>query len=378
MMFIARTDRSPLGQWWWTVDRAMLAAVLALAFLGAVLSLAAGPPMAQRLGYDAYHFVMRHYVFLVPALIVLVSVSMLTPESIRRLSIGLLIVSLAGMALALMFGAEIKGARRWLHAGPIAWQPSEFAKPALIVVCAWVFALKNRRRRFPGQVLAIGLFAVMISLLVLQPDIGQTILVTAAWGAMFFVAGMPFAWVGVLGVVSSAALIAGYFSVAHVRDRIDAFLNPSANDTHQVDRALDAFMSGGILGQGPGEGAVKRHIPDAHTDFIFAVAAEEYGILFCLIIVALFGFLVLRGLTRALNEHDQFVQLAAAGLITLVGLQAAINMGVNLQLLPAKGMTLPFISYGGSSMLAVALTFGMILALTRKRPSVPHLGEGGV
>ncbi len=373
-MLFARTDRSPFGEWWWTVDRVMLAAVVAIAFAGVMLSLAAGPPMAQRLGYEAYHFVIRHFVFLTPALVVLVLTSMLPTIVIRRLSVILLLVSLIGMAATLFVGEEVKGATRWLRFGPVGIQPSEFMKPALIVTCAWFFALSTRQRRFPGQILAILIYAAAAALLVLQPDIGQTILITAAWGAMFFVAGIPFIWVAGLGAVSLGAMVVSYFTVPHVTERIDAFLNPDGNDTHQVDQALNAFRNGGLFGQGPGEGSVKRSIPDAHSDFIFSVAAEEYGIILCLIIVALFAFVVIRGLGRALAEDDQFVQLAVSGLVTLVGLQALINMGVNLQLLPAKGMTLPFISYGGSSLIAVALTFGMILALTRRRPSV-SLGE---
>ncbi len=370
MMAFKRTDRSPFGEWWWTVDRGLLASVLGLAFVGALLSLAAGPPMAQRLGYETYHFVSRHFIFLVPALCVLFFVSMLDAKAVRRLCVILLGVAFVGMGLTLVMGEEVKGATRWLKLGPLTVQPSEFMKPALIVTSAWMFSLAHRSKGFPGQLVALVLYAIAAGLLVLQPDIGQTVLVTAAWGTVFFVAGIPFAWVAVLGIVSVGALVASYLFVPHVTERINAFLFPGANDTHQVDQARDAFLSGGVFGQGPGEGLVKRHIPDAHTDFIFAVAAEEYGVIMCLLIVLLFGFVVVRGLSRALAEHDQFVQLSVSGLVTLVGLQAVINMGVNLQLLPAKGMTLPFISYGGSSLVAVALTFGMVLALTRRRASL--------
>lgn len=367
MAGFTRTDRGPFGQWWWTVDRTMLVTVLALAFVGAVLSLAAGPPMAQRLDYDASHFVVRHFAFLIPSVAVLITVSMLPVVTLRRICVIGLIVAFAGMVATLFVGPEVKGATRWLRFGPIGVQPSEFMKPMLIVASAWLFSLGAVDRRFPGKWIALGLFAVAVSLLILQPDFGQTALLTASWGIMFFVAGIPLVWIAALGGVSLSALTGAYFLVPHVTHRIDAFFNPSANDTHQVDQALNAFMNGGFFGQGPGEGLVKRQIPDAHTDFVFAVAAEEYGIFMCLIIVALFGSLVIRGFARALAEYDQFVQLAVSGLVSLIGLQAVINMGVNLQLLPAKGMTLPFISYGGSSMIAVAFTFGTILALTRQR-----------
>ncbi len=375
MIAPARTNRSLFSEWWWTIDQIMLASMLVLALVGGALSLAAGPAMAQRLGYDTFHFVIRHLIFLGPAVALLILVSMLPPRHIRRLAFVILGLSFAGMILALMIGGEVKGAQRWIQLGPFALQPSEFMKPALIVTSAWLFAWRGGPSGpAPGSLLALVLYLVAASLLVMQPDIGQTILITAAWGTVFFVSGIPFLWGVAMGVLSIGALIIGYFTVPHVAARIDAFLNPGANDTHQVDTALNAIMNGGLFGQGPGEGQIKRQIPDAHTDFIFAVAAEEYGILLCLMIVVLFGFIVVRGFAKALSAADHFVQLSVAGLVSLLGLQAAINIGVTLKLLPAKGMTLPFISYGGSSMVAIALTCGMVLALTRNRASPRHLG----
>ncbi len=375
MTATARTDRTLFSEWWWTIDRGMLATVLGLVFAGAALSLAAGPPMAQRLGYDTFHFVMRHALFVGPAIVTVVMVSMLPVRYVRRLALLLLLAAFFGMALTLTVGPEVNGAQRWLRLGPFALQPSEFMKPALIVTAAWLFARPGRiLGPLPGGLFAALLYAIAAGLLILQPDIGQTILITATWGMVFFISGIPFILTVFLGIGSIGALIAGYHYVPHVTARIDAFLNPGENDTHQVDTAMDAFRNGGLFGMGPGEGQIKRHIPDAHTDFVFAVAAEEYGILVCLIIVALFAFLVARGLARALGTPDRFVQLAVSGLAALIGLQAAINMGVAIQLLPAKGMTLPLISYGGSSLLATALTCGMILALTRSRASPRHVG----
>ncbi len=380
MIAPARTDRSLFSEWWWTIDRMMLATILGLAFAGAALSLAASPPMAQRLGYDTTYFILRHGMFLVPAVITVILVSMLPLRHVRILALCVLAVSLIAMGLILLVGTEVNGARRWFRVGPLGLQPSEFMKPALIVTSAWLLARGSEGRGglwdgpLVGGALSLVLLGGVAALLILQPDIGQTVLVTAAWSTMVFVAGIPFAWTAVLGAGGAAALVVGYFHVPHVTDRIDAFLNPAENDTHQVDTALNAFMNGGLFGQGPGEGQIKRHIPDAHTDFVFAVAAEEYGILVCLMIVGLFAFLVARGLARALSTVDRFVQLAVSGLVALIGFQAAINIGVAVKLLPAKGMTLPFLSYGGSSLLASGLTCGMILALTRSWASPRHVG----
>ncbi len=369
-----RISAGMFSEWWNTVDRTLLAAVLALAFTGLVLSFAAGPPMAQRFHYDTYHFVIRHAVFLIPALSGMVLISMLPPDYIRRLAVGLLGLAFIGMVLTLLIGPEVNGAQRWLDLGPFSLQPSEFLKPALIVTTAWVFARQTRTPRYPGRTIAFAIYGLAVVLLVLEPDIGQTVLITAAWGLVFFVAGLPVLWVAVLSVLSGAALVSSYFLVGHVRERIDGFLDPDTTDTHQVDMAMEAIKGGGFFGRGPGEGIIKRQIPDAHTDFVFSVAAEEYGILMCVLIAGLFAFIVIRGLGRALREHDQFIQLAVTGLVAVLGLQAAINMGVNLHVLPAKGMTLPWISYGGSSLMATGLTCGMILALTRSRVSRRRLG----
>ena len=365
---VSRADRSEFAEWWWTVDRLLLAGVFTLMFGGVVLSLAGSPAVAERLGYDSYHFVNRHIAFFLPALGVMIATSFLTPRQARRVALIVLCISLVLMLAVLFVGVENNGSRRWLNIVGLSIQPSEFMKPAFVVICAWLFAENSRRTDIPGNVFALILLAIVIALLVAEPDFGQTMLIAAAWGALFFMAGLPWLWIAGLGVAGVGGIAAAYTMLPHVAGRIDRFLEPHTGDTFQVDTAMSSIMSGGWLGRGPGEGTVKRILPDAHTDFIFAVAAEEFGIILCICLVIVFALVVIRGLSNSLKSEEPFTRLAAAGLIVLFGVQAVINMAVNLSLLPAKGMTLPFISYGGSSMIAVAFGMGMILALTRRRP----------
>ena len=271
------------------------------------------------------------------------------------------------MVLTLFFGPEVKGAHRWLQIGPLAIQPSEFVKPSFIVLAAWMFAEAQRTPGFPGTAIALSLYAMVVGVLAMQPDFGQLMLVTMVFGAIFFMAGLSWRWIGSLAAVALVGAVVAYTLMPHVTSRVDRFVNPESGDTYQIDRALDAFHTGGFFGRGPGEGEVKRILPDAHTDFIFAVAAEEYGVIAGLLIIGVFSFVVLRTLRRSMEEQDLFVQFASCGLIALFGLQALINMAVNVNLIPAKGMTLPFISYGGSSMIALALTMGMLAPAARTR-----------
>jgi cell division protein FtsW len=372
-MRITRADRSVLSDWWFTVDRLMFFALLLLMATGLMLSLAASPPIAERFDLEPFYFVRRHAMLLLPALVIMFAVSTLTPKQIRRTALIVFVVGIALMILILILGPEIKGAKRWLQLGPFSLQPSEFVKPAFIVLTAWLFNESQKRKDVPGLELAILLYGIFTLLLVLQPDFGQTLLVTLVWGTLFYMAGINLFWIMALGVAGIAGLVTAYFLVPHVASRIDRFLDPASGDTYQADRSIDSFLHGGWFGRGPGEGTVKDVLPDSHTDFIFAVAAEEYGLIACLFLLALFAFIVLRGLSKASQESDGFIRHAVAGLMMLFGLQTLINMSVNVGLLPAKGMTLPFISYGGSSLLAMALTMGFALGLTRKRPMAGRL-----
>jgi cell division protein FtsW len=372
---ISRVERTPFGEWWWTVDRLLLAALGGLMLAGIVLSLAASPPVAARIGLDPFHFVNRHVLFLLPAIVVLVATSFLPSRQIRRLALAVFVVSIALVAATLMVGAEVKGARRWIVLLGVNIQPSEFAKPAFVILIAWLFGESARRPEMPANAVALGLLLLVLALLVLQPDFGQTMLIALVWCALFFMAGMRLLWVGILGSVAALGIAGAYTMVPHVARRIKRFLDPSSGDTFQIDSAIGSFMRGGWFGQGPGEGTVKRILPDSHADFVFAVAAEEFGIVLCLFLVSLFAFIVIRALIHAMRTEDPFTRFAAAGLAILFGLQSAINMAVNLHLIPAKGMTLPFISYGGSSLISLAYGMGMLLALTRERPRAELLAS---
>jgi cell division protein FtsW len=365
-----------MSEWWWTVDRQLLAALVTLILSGVVLSLAASPPVASRLGLDPFHFFNRHLVFLLPVFTVLIATSFLSPRQLRRVAAIVFAISLALIVATILFGAEVKGSRRWITIASVSIQASEFAKPAFVVLVAWLFSESARRPEMPATLMSLGLLLSLVTLLVAQPDFGQTMLVLLVWGALFFMAGMRFIWIFGLGAVGLVGLFSAYKMIPHVAGRIKRFMDPASGDTFQVDTAIESFLRGGWLGRGPGEGTVKRILPDSHTDFVFAVAAEEFGIVICLALVALFSFIVIRALSHALKTEDLFTRLAASGLAILFGTQSAINMAVNLHLIPAKGMTLPFISYGGSSMISLAYGMGMLLALTRERPAVESESAG--
>ncbi len=366
MISLARSDRSVLGRWWWTVDRWTLLALLAIMGFGILLIQAATPAVAVKHGLDNFYFVERHLIMLVPAVLAIFAISLMPPRKLKWFAVGLLAVFLPMLMITPFIGIEIKGAVRWIHIPGLSVQASEFVKPLFAVTAAWLFSRQCERKGFPALSVNLLLFVLIIMFLVVQPDIGMTFLVCSIWLGQFFLAGLPLALVGAFAAAGMMGLCAAYYTLPHFASRLDRFLSHSG-DTYQVDRALDAFMNGGLFGTGPGEGTVKMSIPDAHADFIFAVAGEELGLLWCLVIVGLFAFIVIRGFLRLRHESNLFVVLASAGLLIEFGLQAVINMASTLRLMPAKGMTLPFISYGGSSLWALALGMGMLLSLTRKR-----------
>jgi len=362
-----RTNMSLLGRWWWTVDRLNVFALLLLVAIGSILVTAGSPPVAKRLDLPAFYFVHRHQVFLLIGMAAMFIISLLPPVAIRRLAVVGFCASIALMVLVPFIGVQTKGAHRWIDIMGLSIQPSEFMKPCFAVVMAWVCAEKHRRLDFPGYRIAIGLYLLVVVLLVAQPDIGMTLTVTAMWAIQLFISGLPFLWVFVMIALGTCGIFGAYHIFPHVAKRINNFLDPDAGDNYQIGRSLEAFRNGGLLGRGPGEGEIKQVLPDSHTDFIFAVAGEEFGVIVCLLILSIFAFVVLRGLTRVREENDLFVVLAVAGILAQFGIQSIINMGVAVNLFPAKGMTLPFLSYGGSSVVAIALGMGMMLALTRRR-----------
>ncbi len=369
-----RTDTSVLGRWWWTVDRWMLATIIGLMGLGAVLIMSAAPAAAKRIGgLGTFQLAERQALFLFLALTIMIGASLLEPRALRRLALVGLAISLGLLTLTLLIGPEIKGATRWLSVAGASFQASELAKPCFAVVAAWMLAAEKDARGLPGTCIALGLWGVLVALLLLQPDVGQSFVVSVILGVEMFVAGLPLLWVGLMAAAGAAGLAGAYLALPYVAARIDSFFDPAAGDRYQIERSIEAFANGGLFGRGPGEGTVKTLLPDAHSDFIFAVAGEELGLIACLVIVALFAFVVLRGFSRLLQEPSLFVLLACAGLLAQFGVQALINMASALHLMPTKGMTLPFISYGGSSLIGLALAMGMVLALTRRR-----VGAGAV
>jgi cell division protein FtsW len=391
-MAFSRADTSVLGRWWWTVDRWTLAALLALIGFGYVMMLAASPAVAERIGASSRHmFFIKQVVYLMAATGLMVAVSLLTPRGVRRFALVGFAIALVLTAATLVVGTEIKGARRWLPIPGFSLQPSEFLKPFFAVVAAWLIAEgKMPGSKVWGASVALVLFLMVGAILKGQPDIGMLLVVSAVFFAQFFVAGMNLFLVGAVGGIGVAGAVGAYFLFPHVQSRVQRFLDPTSGDSYQVSVAMEAFANGGLLGRGPGEGRVKNVLPDAHADFVFAVAGEEFGMVICLVILALFAFIVVRGLMRLLSENDLFVMLAGTGLLTQFGLQAFVNMASTLHLIPTKGMTLPFVSYGGSSVLAIAIGMGMLLALTRRRigarggeaaedaPAAPMLAAGGL
>jgi cell division protein FtsW len=373
----ARTDRSRLGVWWWTTDHLLLGVVAILMIVGVLLSFASSPAAAARMNLgDPFHFAVRQCAFAAIGVVILLSVSALSPKGIRRAAFFIYLAAVGIMMALPILGHNAKGATRWLEFGGFSLQPSEFMKPALIVLVAWMFAEGQKGEGVPGVSIAFALYGLAVALLLIQPDVGQTILITIAFGAAFFVAGVPMRWIAGMLAAAVSGGVAIYFTFDHVASRVHKFLSPDKADTHQIDRAQQAIAAGAMFGRGPGEGVMKRSVPDLHTDFIYSVAAEEYGLVFSLLLIGLFAILVTRGLYKAMKLSDPFEQIAAAGLFVLVGQQAFINVAVNLNLIPTKGMTLPFISYGGSSMMAMGLTLGMALALTRRRPGAYAASEG--
>lgn len=365
MTAFSRADDSLLARWWWTVDRWMLLLIGLLFGTGLILSFSASTAMADRLGAPDFYFTVRQGLYILVSAGVMLGISLLPVATARRVAILVLPVALLLTLLTLAAGSQYQGASRWLSLGGVSLQPSEILKPAFIVVSAWLISLGMQGRAFPGHQLALVTYGLCAVALILQPDYGQTFLLGMVLGLQFLISGLSLVWIGGLVLAGLVTFTLAYLYVPHVHARVAAFLDPAAHDTYQIDRALEAFRHGGLIGAGPGEGVVKQHLPDAHSDFIFALAGEEFGSIACLGIVAVFSVIVLRGLMRVSRADSPFVVLAVGGLLSLFGLQALINMATSLMLIPPKGMTLPFISYGGSSMLGFGLAMGLVLALTR-------------
>lgn len=358
-----------LPKWWRTLDKWSMSCILMLFVLGLLLGLAASVPLAERNGFDNFHYVQRQAIFGCTALMAMILTSMMSPQLVRRLAVIGFACAFVALALLPVFGTDFgKGAVRWYSLGFASLQPSEFLKPGFVVVAAWMIASSQQINGPPGTLISFGICMAVVMMLVLQPDFGQACLILFGWGVMYFVAGAPMLLlVGMACVVVMGGVLA-YSSSEHFARRIDGFLNPEIDPTTQMGYATNAIREGGLLGVGVGEGQVKWSLPDAHTDFIVAVAAEEYGLILVLVLIGLYAMVVVRSLFRLMRERDTFIRLAGTGLVCMFGVQAIINMGVAVRLLPAKGMTLPFVSYGGSSLIAGGIALGMLLSFTRSRP----------
>ncbi|MBP9752410.1 MAG: putative lipid II flippase FtsW [Proteobacteria bacterium] len=366
-----RRDNSLIGRWWWTIDRWSLMAVLALIAVGILMSFAASPPVANRLNLEAFFFVKRHLVMTIPAVFLIFVVSLLTPIQVRRFATIGFLVCLCLLTLTLFYGVEIKGAKRWLNLAGNSIQASEFMKPFFAIMTAWMFAEKAKKSNFPGVLISFFLMTCIVGLLMMQPDLGMTVVIVFTWCVQLFLSGIPFIWIGIVFGAAIVGLMGAYMFFPHVTKRIDQFLDPVSGDTkqelYQITQSLEAFMNGGLFGKGPGEGIVKKHIPDAHADFVFAVTGEEFGFIVCSIIVLLFLFIIVRSLLRTMEDSSIFIVLGTCSLAAQFALQTFVNMASTLHLIPTKGMTMPFISYGGSSQIALGISMGMLLAFTRER-----------
>ncbi|MGH1426100.1 MAG: putative lipid II flippase FtsW [Pseudooceanicola sp.] len=362
-----------LPKWWQTLDKWTMSCILMLFGVGILLGLASSPPLAAKNGFAPFHYVQRQMVFGSMAMVAMFAVSMMSPVLVRRLAVLGFVGAFVALALLPIFGTDFgKGAVRWYSLGFASVQPSEFLKPVFVVTAAWMMAASQDLNGPPGKFWSFAMTVTIVLFLAMQPDFGQASLVLFGWGVMYFVAGAPMVlMVGMAGLTVLAGSVA-YNSSEHFARRIDGFLSPDVDPTTQIGYATNAIREGGIFGAGVGEGQVKMNLPDAHTDFIIAVAAEEYGLVLVLCVIALYATIVIRSFLRLMREREPFIRLAGTGLAAMLGVQAMINMGVAVRLLPAKGMTLPFVSYGGSSVIASGVAVGMLLAFTRMRP------QGGI
>ncbi len=370
MFSITKRDTSYIGRWWWSLDRWIVIATFLLLGIGVILIMAGSPSVADRLKLNSFYFARRHALMIIPAVGLMLGISFLSLKQIRYLAFAVFGFAVLCLILTPFVGMEIKGARRWINIFGFSLQASEFLKPTFAVVSAWIFYLYKKQPHYPWLWVALGGLVSMLFLLLLQPDLGMVVMISCVWCGQFFLTGLSLWIILIFAIAGVSGILGAYFLFPHVSSRIDRFLATSGDkysDFYQINQSLDAFANGGLMGQGPGEGVVKKYLPDAHADFIFAVAGEEFGFFLCMFIAMLFVFILIRSFLRVIAEENLYLILSVGGLASGLGLQALINMSSSLKLIPTKGMTLPFISYGGSSLLALGLMMGMILGFTRKR-----------
>lgn len=363
----SRLSSHPMGRWWWSVDKQVIVMTIALMFCGLLAVALASSAVMDTYGVDPYYFFRRQFVFILLSIPTILVLSTFSPTGIRRLSIVMVAACALAIVLTLLMGADVKGARRWVYFAGISLQPTEFLKPALVVLTAWLLSYTREDERVRRFLISLGILIILIILMFLQPDFGMILMHSLVWGTQVFLSGMPLMWLGFLAGGGMILGACGYLILPHVRSRVERFFDPSSGDSYQVDQAREALLSGGMFGRGAGEGVVKYHLPDAHTDFILAVIGEEFGMITCAVILCVYAAILIRGFRAIMQKEDRFVILAASGLLAVFALQVLVNMGVVLNVIPTTGMTLPFISYGGSGTLSMAITIGFLLALMRKR-----------
>jgi len=368
--FFSRDRQSKLSNWWWTVDKTLLSLISSLILIGVFLNFSGSPAVAERIGIKSFHFVYRQIMMLPLAIGMMMFLSLQDIKNVRRIAILAFFVTIGLMIYTILVGAEIKGAKRWIRILGFSLQPSEFIKPSFIILSAWLIDGAKRVKSFPGYYISIGLYIITVGLLLSQPDVGMTIVVSLVWAAQLFISGIPMLLCGGIILTGILSLVIIYFTFPHFQARIELFMQSGDKLSYQVRKSIEAFQNGGFFGIGPGEGVVKLNLPDSHTDFILAVAGEEFGALLCLIILGIYLTIIIKPLIGLLKEHNLFIILAVSGLVIQFGIQAIINICSTLHLMPTKGMTLPFISYGGSSLLSTSFGIGMLLAITRKNSAL--------
>lgn len=369
MFMFGKRGSNSLRRWWWTLDNISLALILGILLMGALLITTASPPVAERLKLNSFYFVHRQFFFLILALFIMVVISGLSEKNLKRMVLLGFFTCVILMCIVLFKGEEVKGARRWLSIAGISLQPSEILKPLYIFLIGLILSEKFSKDSFPAFTISIGLHAIVCVLLILQPDFGMVITYSTVLAGQFFLAGLSIWWIVMVGLIGSIGAFGAYFALPHVAKRIDSFLNAEGGENYQVEKSLESYVNGGFFGKGPGEGTVKAHLPDSHTDFVFAVAGEEFGSIMASMMMIVFLSLILRGLYLLYKEQNLFKIYVCGGIIILFALQTIFNIGVTLHLFPTKGMTLPLISYGGSSTISFAICFGIFLNFTKKKPS---------
>ncbi|AZL15459.1 putative lipid II flippase FtsW [Rickettsiales endosymbiont of Stachyamoeba lipophora] len=366
-MKAARSRNNFIYSWWWSIDRIALVSVLIMIAFSAFMVATASPAVAERIGLEPFYFIRKQIIYLMLAVLIIFSTSLLSIDNIKRLSILGFSICILLLLVTLIVGVEVKGSKRWINLMGFSMQPSEFIKPFFSIMTALLISQKYRNYKFPAFSVSIGLFVLTAMLIIIQPDFGMSLTLGVIWGGQLFIGGISFFWIILSLIGGGLAALLGYLFLPHVARRIDNFLYPEATENYQVSRSMEAFISGGFSGKGPGEGVVKQVIPDSHTDFIFAVVGEELGLITCVLVIFLYASFIIRGFYRILDETDMFVICAISGVLIQFGFQTIVNMGVTINMLPTKGMTLPFISYGGSSMMAMSIAIGILLALTKRR-----------